>query len=285
MFFRALGPVRVEVAAALPGKPLPQDGTLYLPGHRQQTILAMLIVGVGQTISTGRMIDAIWEDSIPPATARAQVQNCSAAVRRALEQAQRQRRSRQERQVTIATRPYGYRLDADPEATDIGRFERIVRDCLPSSAGRDEEVVPALREGLGLWTGPALGGLAARELKAEADRLEELRLVAMEELACRELRQGTAPELQVAELIALTRRHPEQLAAWACVGLITRPNVMINSSTADGSRDPHVPRHTNSSGECTCHQSTFQDSRNIRWTYRRGLYDGSSPMHHRRLID
>lgn len=208
MFFRALGPIRVVVAAGQLGQPLPQDVDLYFPGRRQQTILAMLMVGVGQTISTDRMIDAIWDDSMPPATARAQVQNCTAAVRRALEQAQHQRQSSMGRQVTIATRPQGYRLDADPEATDIGRFERMVRDCLRSSAERNEKVIAALREGLSLWTGPALGGLPTRELRAEADRLEELRLVAMEELACRELELGTAPELQVAELIALTRRHP-----------------------------------------------------------------------------
>ena len=60
-----------------------------------------------------------------------------------------------------------------------------------------------LREALGLWRGDAMGEfLAVEACEAEARRLEEMRLVAIEDRLDAELASGAASEL-VAELESL----------------------------------------------------------------------------------
>lgn len=217
MYFRVLGPVRVDLRATRLGRPLPSpgdQGVLYLPGRRKQTILALLSVAVGQTVSTDRIIDAIWADLPPPATAREQVQNCTTAVRRALTAARCEGHPSTDCRAEIVTGSRGYRLEADPATVDAVRFDEVIQDCLLSAGHRDCELAGRLREALELWTGAAFGDLPSLELQAEAARLEELKLVAVEELASRELRTGQPPALHAARLLALTRRHPYRERLW-----------------------------------------------------------------------
>lgn len=218
LYFRMLGPLRVEIRASQLGRPLPSSngdhGALLLAGRRSQTILGLLLTEVGRVISTDRIVDAIWTDGPPPATAREQVQNCTAAARRALLSAQCEGHAPTDCKVAIVTHPHGYRLEVDPHTVDAFRFEEIVRAYTHAPADRDQEVVAALRTGLDLWGGPPLAGLAAVELQAEAARLEELKLIAIEELAHRELRLGSPPAFHAAELVALTRRHPHRERLW-----------------------------------------------------------------------
>jgi DNA-binding SARP family transcriptional activator len=208
VFFRALGPVRVEVCASRLGHPLPESngdaGVLRVSGRRKQTILALLLSCVGQTVSIDRMVDAVWPDTDPPATARKQVQNCAAAVRRELESARCEGHRSNGCRAQIVADSRGYRLDADPQAVDAVTFDHVVRECVSIESRRDGEVVAGLRTALDLWAGAAYAGLPALELQAEAARLDELRLVALEELAGRELRLGSPPALQVAILSELT---------------------------------------------------------------------------------
>jgi DNA-binding SARP family transcriptional activator len=97
---------------------------------------------------------------------------------------------------------------------DAVTFDHVVRECVSIESRRDGEVVAGLRTALDLWAGAAYAGLPALELQAEAARLDELRLVALEELAGRELRLGSPPALQVAILSELTRRHPYRERLW-----------------------------------------------------------------------
>jgi DNA-binding SARP family transcriptional activator len=215
LYFRILGSVRIEaeVAADQPERPA-IDRTLQLSGRRKQTILAMLLVHLGRAVSTERIIDAVWTDTPPPATAREQIQNCAAAVRRTILSANGRGPQAGGHPATIVTEPHGYRLDVDPQAVDAFRFENIVRSCLDAPADQDHRVTAALRAGLDLWTGVALAGLPSFELQAEAARMEELRLVAIEELASRELRLRSTPAINAADLLALTRRYPYRERLW-----------------------------------------------------------------------
>lgn len=218
MYFRILGSIRVDTAP----DPLDRSAlTLYggreivpLSGRRQQTILAMLLVHNQRTVSIQRMIDAVWTDAPPPATARAQVQNCAAAVRRTLLSARRDDSPTRGRQAIMVTEPNGYRLEADPRSVDAARFADIARGCQQIPADQDHEVIAALRAGLAMWTGPALDGLPSLELQAEAARMEELKLLAVEELASREMRLGSTPAPWAADLRALTLQHPHRERLW-----------------------------------------------------------------------
>lgn len=219
MYFRILGSVRVMPVLGQQDRPTgsshTSDRTLHLTGRRKQTILAMLLVHLGRVVSTERIIDAVWTDTSPPATAREQVQNCASAVRRTILSVHGDdRRPSVGRRVTIVTEPHGYRLDADPQAVDAFQFEYLVRSCLGAPIDRDHQVTASLRAGLDMWFGAALGGLPSLELQAEAARMEELKLVAIEELATRELRVGSAPAVSAADLLALTRRHPYRERLW-----------------------------------------------------------------------
>lgn len=212
MYFRVLGSVRVEVRASKLGLLLPPaDHACELPisGQRKQVIIAMLALNVGQTVSVSRIIDAIWVDVPPPATAREQVQNCTAELRRALSAARCDGHRPADCLARIVTVQDGYRLEAGNGMVDAIWFGEVVRQCSSAVASMpDGEVCDRLREALDLWSGAAVGGLPSTELQAEAVRLEELKLVAIEELAARELRTGGSPAWHVATLLSLIRRHP-----------------------------------------------------------------------------
>ena len=70
-----------------------------------------------------------------------------------------------------------------PEAIDAVRFEALVaRGRDQARDGDQERAAATLREALGLWRGPALADVADAPLaRAEATRLEEARLAALED--------------------------------------------------------------------------------------------------------
>ena len=82
----------------------------------------------------------------------------------------------------VATRPPGYVLEVDPGQVDAGRFERLAASADRATAARDPaRALGLLAEALGLWRGPALAEFADQAwAQAEAARLEELRLAAVE---------------------------------------------------------------------------------------------------------
>ena len=91
----------------------------------------------------------------------------------------------------LVTRPDGYALLVGPEGVDAERFERAARHGSALLAAEDAATAAhALAEALALWRGPALGDLAHEQwAQGEARRLEELRLIALEE----RLERGSAP--------------------------------------------------------------------------------------------
>jgi DNA-binding SARP family transcriptional activator len=166
-------------------------------GGKQRTVLAVLALAVGQTVPVSRLVDAIWPDA-PPPTARRQVLNAVSGLRAALGAA-------------VVTTPAGYRLDQALVRTDLesfvaGRAEAAQAEAEPATAAA------LLRRALMLWRGPALGGTTG--LAAEAVRLEEQRLAALEERIDADLACGEHQDL-VAELSALAAAHPLRERLWA----------------------------------------------------------------------
>ena len=175
MEFRVLGPLEV---LGDDGEPLP------LGGRRPRAVLALLLLHRNETVSTERLIDAVWGED-PPASVRGALQVHVHALRKALGPDR------------IVTRPPGYLVHVDPDELDAARFESLV------SEGR-------YAEALSLWRGPALADVADEPFASpDAARLDEARLAAVEARLAAELDAG-AQDTVAGELEALVAAHPHR---------------------------------------------------------------------------
>ncbi|HEX2233175.1 MAG TPA: BTAD domain-containing putative transcriptional regulator [Thermoleophilaceae bacterium] len=199
MDFRILGPLEVRAGQALVG----------LGGAKQRSLLAILLLNANEMVTTERLVDTLWGER-PPPTAVKTVQVYVSQLRKELGA------------ETIVTRPGGYALEVDPDRVDLNRFEALAqRGRSALTAGDAGVAAAALREALELWRGPPLSDLAYEAfVQAEAARLEELRLTALEDRIEADLRSGRAAEL-VSELQALAASHPlrERLRAQLMLAL------------------------------------------------------------------
>jgi DNA-binding SARP family transcriptional activator/Tfp pilus assembly protein PilF len=200
--YRILGPLEV-IAGERP---------LNLGGLRPRRVLAALLLNANRPVSLFHLVEAVWE-SAPPNTARRQVQNAVAALRAVL--------SRVGAADAIVTHGSGYLLRVDPDQLDSLVFERLVERARALAEGGDAPGATAtLREALALWRGPVLAGLGGQLSELEATRLDEKRLVALEEVIELELAAGGHARL-VSELRALVAEHPlrERFAGQLMVAL------------------------------------------------------------------
>jgi DNA-binding SARP family transcriptional activator/predicted negative regulator of RcsB-dependent stress response len=165
-------------------------------------VLAVLLLNANRATSIDRLVDAVWGEA-PPVTARAVVHSYVSRLR-ALVNRDRGAHARQ----PLLTVPTGYLLRVQPAELDLLEFERRVdRARRARAAGRSAEAVAEFQAALALWRGPALAGLGTGRLAAEARRLEERRMVTLEERIEQELRLGRHSEM-IAELEALMATHP-----------------------------------------------------------------------------
>ena len=174
MEFRVLGPIEII-----------EDGrALALGTGRQLALVALLIVNRNTVVPTDRIVDELWGDSPPPTAAKI-VRNTVSLLRKELGD-------------RLVTRPPGYLLRVEPGELDADRLEKAVAN------GRPEE----LSEALGLWRGAPLAQVAYNDFaRAQIERLEELRLSAIEARIETDLEQGGHSRL-VPELEGLVRAHP-----------------------------------------------------------------------------
>ncbi len=168
---------------------------LEVGGARLRALLILLALDPGRVVTSGRLIDALWEDQVPAGATNA-LQALVSRLRRAVPG------------TAILPHPAGYRLDLDPDAVDVRRFERLAalgRNQLRHDPG---SAAATLRDALALWRGPALADVADMRFAREpVARLEERRLGAVQDRIEAELRLGAAEAL-VPELEALVVAHP-----------------------------------------------------------------------------
>jgi DNA-binding SARP family transcriptional activator len=160
-------------------------------------LLAALVVERGQTRSVDVLVEALWSGR-PPREAGKALQLYVSRLRKALADGPR-----------IRTESSGYALELDNDSLDAARFERLLAEArTASSDGNTPLAVSLLERALSLWRGQAFGQLAYEDFaRAEAERLEELRLVALEERSEAELRRGRHAAV-VGELRELAVAHP-----------------------------------------------------------------------------
>ena len=186
MDFRILGPLEVHG----------DSGPLAIGHGKQRALLALLLLEANRVVSSDRLIDELWGERPPPTVAKA-LQGHVSALRKLLGPER------------IVTRAPGYELRLEDEELDLRRFERLAaRGAAARAAGDPGTARNLLREALALWRGPPLADVAfERFVLAEAQRLEELRLVALEERIEADLALGRHAEL-TGELDSLVTAHP-----------------------------------------------------------------------------
>lgn len=172
---------------------------IKLGGPRQQTVLAMLLLGGEKVIPVARLIEAVWGDG-PPSTAREQIQICVSGLRRAFVGADGEK--------LLRTHSPGYVLRLDGCTLDARVFDARVREGREAlSAGDPAAAAACLRGALSLWRGAALSSVSSAVVQQSVAHLNERRLSVLEECVEIELNAGLSQDL-VGELVALTQEHP-----------------------------------------------------------------------------
>ncbi|MFC4016486.1 BTAD domain-containing putative transcriptional regulator [Micromonospora sp. GCM10011542] len=202
--FGVLGPV---IAAT-------RRGPVALGGPRQRTVLARLLISRDRVVPLDRLVEDLWE--VPPRGAVGAVRTFVADLRRALEP---DRPPRQPARLLV-TEPPGYVLRVTADAVDAGRFEAAVGESGPLlAAGSARAALARLDAALGLWRGPAYADSAGEIwARAEINRLDELRLLAVERRAEALLALGRAAEA-AADLPAHLDDQPLREDAWRLLAL------------------------------------------------------------------
>ena len=184
--FRILGPLDVREN----GQPVD------VGGGKQRALLAVLLLGGNEIVSTDRLIDALWGEN-PPASAPNSLHAYVSRLRRVLGAGR------------LLRSGHGYQLVVGPEELDLDRFERLLasaRELL--EVGDAERAAETLRAALALWQGPPLADFRYEPFAAaEIAHLEDLRFAALEERIEADLALGRYRQL-VPELEALVREHP-----------------------------------------------------------------------------
>jgi YVTN family beta-propeller protein len=191
MEFRLLGPLEIW-----------EDGRpLSLGGTKQRALLAILLLRANEVVSRDVLIDELWGERPPPSAAH----SLEAYVSRLRKTLHADRTG----EPILVTRPPGYMLRVGFEELDLHRFERLLEEGRRALATHaPERALQKLSDALSLWRGSPVGDLAFEPFaQVEVERLEELRLAALEERFEAELALGRNDAL-VPELQALVAQHP-----------------------------------------------------------------------------
>jgi DNA-binding SARP family transcriptional activator len=201
--FRILGPLEVRRDGALVG----------VGGPRQRALLALLLCNANRVLSRDQLIDELLADQ----SARSLDHKLRVQVSRL-----RKALTDGETEPRLIARPPGYLLRVEPGELDLQRFESLSRDGRAAlEVGDAARAAGLLREAESLWRGRPLADLEFEPFaRLEVQRLEELRLLTLEDRIDAELALGRHGDL-CAELARLTSEYPlrERLRAQLMLAL------------------------------------------------------------------
>jgi predicted ATPase/DNA-binding SARP family transcriptional activator len=191
MDFCILGPLEVSASGE----------RLALGGPKQRALLAILLLNADRVVSSDHLVEALWPDK-PPAAARHTLEVNVSRLRKTLG-------ASNAGDSALVTRAPGYVLHVEPGELDLQRFEGLLAQGRRARVDGDAELAArALQEADGLWRGRPLADLEFEPFaRVEVERLEELRLVAIEERIEADMALGRDGVL-VAKLRQLTHEHP-----------------------------------------------------------------------------
>jgi DNA-binding SARP family transcriptional activator/pimeloyl-ACP methyl ester carboxylesterase len=194
--FSVLGPVEVTAG----GRPL------GLGGARARAVLAVLLARANQVVSADLLADELWPGH-PASKAAGSLQVRLSELRKAFRSAGQADR--------LVTRAPGYLLTMAPAELDALRFAQLCgAGNAALAAGDSATAAHLLTDALALWRGAAFAGIDVPSVRAEAGRLEEMRLAARESRAEALLGCGRHAEL-AGELEAATAAHPLRERLWS----------------------------------------------------------------------
>ena len=159
-------------------------------------LLAVLLLRRNEVVASDRLVEDLWNGEAP-ATASKTLQLYVSQLRRLLPA------------DTLLTRAPGYVLRVEPGDVDADEFEALLASGREElEAGEPERAAATLRRALVLWRGPPLADFTYDEFaRGEIERLEELRVEALEERIEADLARGRHAEV-VGELESLRHEYP-----------------------------------------------------------------------------
>jgi WD40 repeat protein/DNA-binding SARP family transcriptional activator/energy-coupling factor transporter ATP-binding protein EcfA2 len=189
--FRILGPLSVRV-----------DGTpVALGGPKQRALLALLLLNANRVVSRDRLVAELFPEQSVNSADHA-LRNHVSRLRRVFAPVGRD-------EPRIVARAPGYLLRVEPGELDLERFEQLLaegREAL--GAGRTAAAAALLGSAEQLWEGRPFADLEFEPFgRIEVERLEELRLAAIEERIDAELALGRQLAL-IPVLETLAAQHP-----------------------------------------------------------------------------
>ncbi|MEU8378581.1 tetratricopeptide repeat protein [Streptosporangium sp. NPDC048865] len=186
MRFRILGPVELW-----------RDGhSITVVGEKQRTLLAVLVMNAGRTVSQDRLLTALW-GADHPASARKRLHNYVWSLRRLLSDPD-----------ALLRVPTGYRLRVSSGDSDLETFLTATSEGRRLLAAGDvPRAAQRFHHALALWRGPALTGTGAELQATEGTALDEQRLAVLVERISADLALGRHSEL-IGELRRLVADHP-----------------------------------------------------------------------------
>lgn len=190
--FRVLGPVELQT----------ETGHVVLTG-KQGALLTILLLSANRVVSVQRLAESLWGEPLPSSP--------SSRVRMLISDLRKTCITAGD-DLILTQRP-GYVVRLAPDQLDLARFLDCVAQARKAAAGGDlETAVTRYDEALSLWHGTPLAGIDGSFVQAEAARLEELRLEAVEERGSAMLAMGQHAEA-ITELTAVIADHPLREAA------------------------------------------------------------------------
>ncbi|MBI2780334.1 MAG: tetratricopeptide repeat protein [Chloroflexi bacterium] len=174
-----------------------------LGGPRQRALLALLALPPGQVVAADALVEEIWAGE-PTDGADTTLRSYVSRLRRSLGEA-----------ASVGRTDRGYILRAPHHAVDALEFERLARDGADLlRRGANRRARDQLLAALALWRGRPFGEVGGEgALATAAGRLDERRLLALEQRLEADLALGRAAEL-VDELEVLVRQHPFRERLW-----------------------------------------------------------------------
>jgi DNA-binding SARP family transcriptional activator len=192
MEFRLLGPLEV----------LDAGRDVSITTGKRRALLTLLLLNRNAVVPADRLIEELWAGRPPPTAAKSLQVHVSQLRKELVAGAGTNG-------AALLTRAGGYVLEVPHDSVDIARFEDAVAVGEHALAdGRPADAAARLRAALDLWRGPPLVDFTYDAFaQDEIARLEELRLVALEQRIDADLALGRHRGV-VAELEALVAAHP-----------------------------------------------------------------------------
>ncbi|KAB1140838.1 tetratricopeptide repeat protein [Streptomyces luteolifulvus] len=183
--FAVLGPVR--------GWRGPDEVDLGPP--KQRAVLAILLLGEGAQVSVQTLVDAIWGTE-SPGSALSSLRTYVYRLRQLLGA------------PAILSVGDGYQMSTCPDSLDLTAFRHLVGRAEQARCDNDGKTAARyLNDALAHWQGTALTGIRGEYAQAQRDRLERLRLSAMEASFAVRLDLGEHTDI-ARELASLVAEHP-----------------------------------------------------------------------------